>query len=239
MSSWFQGPVGVAAARTASHRALFLQRSETFLAQGKFIAGACSRDPGNTGDVNVLRIGLLMGKISTVVNSLGAVDQYAPSVLGVTTNAEAVGSVAIETSAAVVTELVRRCGASGTFKLTGPPTANGVVVTETVTYSSAATTIIVVTAISNAFVAGSFIQPTDGSETTLAFVPDTEGYGILTTDIDGASVTSVDFPKLPVSGIVDSSQLLPAWPSDTSLQAWIVARLNDGAGGQYVFDHRM
>src|SRR5262245_28189078 len=119
MSAPYPMAPGVGTARTASHRALFLQRSETFLAGGRIISGQCSRDPGNA-DIGCLRIGLLMGKISTVVNSLGTVGMYAPSVYGVTTNAEAIGSTAIEASAAVVTELVRRRGSSGTFKLTGP-----------------------------------------------------------------------------------------------------------------------
>lgn len=228
-STWFPMMPGITTPRTASHRTIFLQRSESFLSPGKLIDGAKSRDPGNS-NIDCLRIGLLMGKIT----SSGL---YAPSVLGVTTNAEAIGSTSIEASAAVVTELVRRVGATGTFKLTGPPTANGVVTTETVTYSAASGTTITVTAILNAFVAGSFIQPTDGSETPLTFIPDTEGYGIAVTDRDGASLTAVEFPRFPVSGIVDSSQLLPAFPSDTSLRAWLLARLNDSHGGQFVFDH--
>lgn len=227
---------GISTPRTASHRALFLQRSESFLAGGKIISGACSRDPGNTPDLGVLRIGLLMGKISTVVNSLGVLGQFAPSIYGVTTNAEAVGSVLIEASAAVVTEVVRRRGATGTFKLTGPPTANGVVATETVTYSAVSATAFTVTAIANAYIAGSFIQPTDGSETPRSIIPDTEGFGIGVLDQDGLSVTSVDWAKFPVSGIVDASQILPVWPTDTSLQLWIAARLNDISAGQWVLD---
>ena len=229
MSNWYQMAPGITSPRTASHRSLFLQRSETFLAQGRFVGGASSRDPGNTGDVNVLRIGLLMGKIT----SSGL---YAPACLGVTTNAEAAGSTAIEAAAGVVTELVRRVGSTGTFKLTGPPTASGVVATETVTYSAASGTTITATAIINAYVAGSLIQPTDGSEAPLTMIPDTEGFGILVTDIDGNNLTAVDFPRFPISGIVDSSQLLP-WPADASLKQWIIARLNDVFGGQFVFDH--
>jgi len=236
MAEFYWGPPGITTPRTATHRALFLQRSETFLAQGKTISGQCSRDPGNSPDIGVLRAGLIMGRITTVVNSLGTVGYMAPSIIGVTTNAEAVGTTAIEASAAVVTELVRRFGASGTFKLTGPPTANGVVATETVTYSAASGTSITVTATANAFVAGSFIQPTDGSETPLSFIPDWD-YGIRVTDPDGTSYSAVDFPKFPVSGIVDSSQLLPVFPSDTSLRAWLTARFNDSFGGQFVFDH--
>lgn len=234
--SWLQMSPGIGTARTAAHRALFLQRSETFLAQGRLIAGACSRDPGNTNIEN-LRIGLVMGKISTVVNSLGFVGGYAPSILGVTTNAEAIGATSIQAAAAVVTELVRRCGSTGTFKLIGPAAAGGPVQEETVTYSAASSTDITVTAITKAFIAGSFICPTDGSEYPRTFVPDTEGFGVQVTDLDGASVTAVEFPRFPMSGVVDSAQLLPAWPSDTALQAWLVQHLNGSDFGQFVFNH--
>jgi hypothetical protein len=227
------GLPGMRAARTASHRTILRGGMYAFLSGGKTIAGGASRDPGNTSDVDVLRAGLLMGKISSVVNSLGTVGFFAPSILGVTTNAEAIGATSIEASAAVITELVRRCGTTGTFKLTGPPSAAGVVATETVTYSAASGTTITATAIVNAYVAGSFIQPTDGSETPLSFIPD--GFSLKVTDLDGTS-TDIEWPNLPIGGELDASQLIN-WPSDTSLQRWIVNRLCDVPGGKFVFDH--
>ncbi len=230
MLDFYSGPPGIVNSAFTAARVVFRQRSEMFLAGGRSIDGTKSRDPGNT-PVTVLRPGLLMGKITT-----GGL--YAPSVFGVTTNAEAIGSTSIEASAAVITELVRRQGASGTFKLTGPPTANGVVATETVTYSAASGTTITATAIANAYVAGSFIQPTDGSETPRSLIPDWDGYGLKVVDSDGTSYSQVDFPKLPVSGILYASQILPAWPTDTSLQQWIEARFNDVFGGQWVFDFK-
>jgi hypothetical protein len=233
--SQVQGLPGMKAAKTVLHRNVTRGGwVPDVLPQGRVIAGACTRDPGNTPDVTRLRAGLLMGKIASVVNSLGTVGYYAPSILGVTTNAEAVGSTAIEASAAVVTELVRRCGASGTFKLTGPAVAGGVVVTETVTYSAASGTAITVTAIANNYVAGSFLQPTDGSEDALTFLPN--GYPVMATDFDGTNLDQ-EFGEVPINAIVDSAQLLPAWPSDTSLQAWIVSRLDRAGGGKFTFSH--
>jgi len=227
MLDFYSGPPGIVNGPFTAARVVFRQRSEMFLAGGKSIDGVASRDAGNT-PITVLRPGLLMGKIT-------ATGLYAPSVIGVTTNAEAAGSTSIEAAAAVVTELIRRQGTTGTFKLTGPPAANGVVATETVTYSAASGTTITVTAIANAYVAGSMIQPTDGSETPRTFIPDWDGYGLKVVDGDGTSYASIDFPKFPVAGIVYSAQLLP-WPADTSLRAWIVARLNDAFGAQLVFD---
>lgn len=221
------GLPGVRSAKTATHRLIFRQGDYNFLSLGKTIKGSSSRDPLNTDDINVLRPGLLMGKVT-------ADSKYAPSIIGVTTNAEAAGSTSIEAAAAVVTELVRRVGASGDFKLTGPPTANGVVATETVTYSAASGTTITVTAIGQAFVAGSFIQPTDGSEFAVTLIPD--GYGINVFD-ESASAIDVQFPEFPIAGAVDSSQIIN-WPSDTSLRAKIFSWLNGAEGGQFVGDHR-
>lgn len=227
------GLPGMRAARTAAHRTILRQGDYTFYAGGGTIAGGCSRDPGNTSYVDRLRAGLLMGKISSVVNSLGTVGHWAPSILGLTTNAEAIGATTIEASAAVVTELVRRCGASGTFTLVGPPSANGVVASETVTYSAASGTAITATAIANAYVAGSFICPTDGSQTPMSFLPD--GWELKVTDLDGASQDQ-PWGQIPIGGVIDSSQLIN-WPSDTSLRTWIVNRLNDIPLGKFVFDH--
>lgn len=220
------GLPGIRAERTSSYRRVFKQSGKMALALGKIIASGKARDPLNTGDVDVLRAGLLLGQVS-------ASDKYGASILGVTTNAEAVGSVAIEAAAAVVTELLRRVGASGTFKLIGPPVAGGPLAIETVTYSSAATTIIVCTAIVNAFVAGSFICPTDGSEAPLTVVPD--GFGIKVTDTDAADL-DVQFPEFPIGGVLESSQIIN-WPSDTALRSYIVGNMNQGAGGQFIFDH--
>ncbi len=151
-----------------------------------------------------------------------------------TTNAEAIGSTSIQASAAVVTELVRRCGATGTFLLRGPASAAGTIDVETVTYSAASSTNITVTALTKAFVAGSFIQPTDGSDDVLTFTP--SGWPIHAVDYDGASL-DVEFAEIPIECEIDSAQLLPVWPSDTSLQAWIVSRLDRPGGGKFQFSH--
>lgn len=210
-STFDPGLPGIKTERTATPRLIFLtEKGQQYLPSGKIIRGAVSRDPLNTGDLDVLRPGLLMGKITSG-------GKYAPSIMGVTTNAEAAGSTSIQAAAAVVTELIRRVGTSGTFKLIGPGSANGVVMEETVTYSAASGTDITCTALTNHFVAGSFICPTDGSEYPKTFI--TDAYGIKVTDQDATSI-DVPFAKLPVAGIVDASQLIN-WPSDTSLQAWI------------------
>lgn len=215
---------------TATPRIVFRDGQITgWRSGGVTIAGDCTRDTGNTGALNDIRPGTLMGKISSVVNSLGAVGDYANSILGATDAAAAVGATSISAAAAVVTELVRRIGSSGTFNIVGPPAANGVAATETVTYSAASGTTITVTAIANAYVSGSFIMPTDGSEVIRTFIPD--GYPINVFDSDGVTAIRTYWPDVPIAGSITIGQVLPVSPSDTGLIAWLKGAIAAGGGG--------
>ena len=331
--------VGIGTTQTATPRTVTIG-NELYLPGGKLVDGSKARDPGNTGDITVLRAGMLMGKITSG-------GKYAPSVLGVLSGAGTEDDTELTVSAAVATEINRRIGSSGTFKLTGPPSAAGTVRTSTVTYSAVdtGTGAITVTALSadevwtltfgadadggnfrigvttsagttywtgdlaynasaatietavealtgvgagnltvagsaggpytftgtsslanqalgftleldnhvtdggvieagslvqttaggtGAFIAGAFVQPTDGSETPLGLLANGSGLEVYDR-INSANITSVPLDKLVIGGLVDSSQIIN-WPSDTSLQAWVVDQLN--AAGQFVFDHK-
>jgi hypothetical protein len=115
----------------------------------------------------------------------------------------------------------------------GPPTANGPVATFTETISAINTTtgVLTVSGLNADLIAGSFVCLDDGSYIPRTFIPD--GYPIQVVDSTGTAF-DVPFPLVPTAGIIDVSQFLPAWPSDTSLQAWIKAQLN--TYGQYVWD---
>lgn len=233
MLQWYQGPPGVQAAVSTANRILFLNRSEIFLPGGRLIDGSKARDTGNTADLGVLRPGLLMGKITTG-------GKYAPAVIGITSGAYTSGGTSLTVSLAQAVELVRRIGASGTGYVIGPPTANGVVATTALTYSAVDVTtgIITCTSLGVNKVAGSFVCADDGSQVPITFIPDQfagGGAGIQVVDAFGASVSSVDFPALPIWGIVDATQFLPAWPTDTSLQAYITSNLSSSGGGKYTF----
>ena len=102
-----------------------------YLEGGRVIVGADSRDPLNTGYVHTLRPGMLMGKNTSS-------GKWAPSVIGLTGEAVDDTETALTVAEAVGDELERRIGASGTFTLTGPPGAAGVVRSLTVTYSAIA-----------------------------------------------------------------------------------------------------
>ena len=114
-----------------THRVVSFQGFWDFLANGGVVDGTKSRDQGNTDDVLLLRPGLLMGKITSG-------GKWAPSAFGLTGAAYASGT-SMTLSVAAATELSRRVGASGTFKITGPPVASGTVRTQTVTYSAVST----------------------------------------------------------------------------------------------------
>lgn len=219
------GTPGIKTERTATPRIVFVAGTQTqYLPSSKIIDGDKARDPLNTNDEEYLRPGLLLGKIT-------ASGKYGASIIGVTSGAEAAGQTEIGTSAAVAAELFRRIGNSGTFKLIGPAVADGVIQEETVTYSNVNTTTgaITCTAISNNFVAGSYICPTDGSEYPLTILPD--GYPLKVTD-DDEEGTDTQFAKVPISGVIDSTQIVNWSTSDDALQAWVMDHLN-----HFIFDH--
>ena len=217
---------------TATPRKIFLgAATEAWLPGGKIIDGVKSRDVANT-PIDVLQCGKLMGRIA-------ATGLYANSILGASSAAYVAGGVTLTAPAPVVTELVRRVGASGTFKLTGPPAANGIVSQQTVTYSAASGTSITITALLSNFVAGSLIMPTDGSEDMLTFIPDYEvgQYGIKVTGNDGTNVaiTAVPFALIPICGVVNCVNLID-WPADTGIQQWIASKLSMAGFGKFTLD---
>jgi len=200
------------------HKHIMQTGSVGYAAGGGLIVTALSRDITNTVAPQLLSPGLLMGKVTST-------GYWTPSIIGVTQAATLANATSLTLTAAAATELVRRNGASGTFALIGPPTANGTVATQTVTYSSVNTTTGVVTcsAISAATVSGSFVGGGDGSEVPRSFIGD--GYGI-TLGIDPANgPTLVEWMYIPREGVYDVAQIVN-WPTDTSLQQYIRSNLD-------------
>lgn len=222
---------GVGSERTATHRTVF-KSSVGFELRvgGRIIDGSKSRDWGNTGNLDTLRAGLLMGMIT-------ASKKWAPSILGVTTGAYTSGGTTLTVSAAQAVEIARRVGTSGSsaLKAIGPPSAAGTVAATAVTHSAINTSNgqITVSDLGVNKIAGTFITAADGSESPLTLIPD--GWGVRVTDVTGTS-QDCQFPRMPMAGELDSSQII-AWPSDTSLQAWIVAGISASGVGDFKFDH--
>lgn len=228
------GLPGLRAAIDATPRNVFMHPGwEILLPGGRVIDGLQSRDPGNTGAVNVLRAGLLMGKITTS-------NKYAPAFVGVTSGAYTSGGTSLTVSAAAAVELDRLVGQSGTAELVaiGPPTANGTVATTDITHSAINTTsgAITVTSLGVDKVAGTFIAVKDGRQTPITMIGDRlNAWGLRVTDTTDTGI-DVEFAELPISGLVITANLLPAWPSDTSLQDWIFTGLN--TNGKFIRDDK-
>lgn len=226
------GLPGIKAERSAQPRRVLKNSvGAIYLPAGVILDGSESRDPLNVGDVDVLRAGMVIGKVT-------ANGYFTPSIIGVlpsahTSSGTTVTSMTIGVANAV--ELLRRNGASGTFKVTGPPAAAGVVAVTTVTYSAidVATGIVTITDIAVNKIAGSFIQAIDGSETPLAILD--RAYGVKVTDRDNADVDQ-DVAEVLIGGILDSSQIIN-WPSDTSLQTWLADTMLN-AVCHFTFDHK-
>jgi len=210
---------GVSADKITRHRTVSANGFLDMLPGGAILDGTKVRDIDNpeVGESTRLRSGLMLGRATSG-------GKYSNSVFGQLQGAAAASATSLTLSAVQAIELVRRQGATGTFKLTGPPTASGVVATQTVTYSAVNTTSGVVTcsALSAAAVIGSFAQPNDGSEFMVSFIPD--GWEMIVPAPD-----DLPMPHLPVAGLIDGTKLLP-YPADPSLRAWVKAQMRSPVG---------
>lgn len=212
MSTPVIGVPGVQVRGDAERRdILFGLPGEVKEAGGEIIDGSQARDPQNTGDVDTLRAGVLLGRIT-------ASGKYAPAILGVSTAALTTVATTLVVSAATALELVRRLGGSGTFNLTGPPSAAGIVVTEQVTYSAVDTTTgdITITATGTAFISGSFVQAEDGSEIIRSILKNL--FGVRVTDDDRVDQDASVI--LLLAGQLDTDKIID-YPTDTSLKTFV------------------
>lgn len=231
------GLPGMPVAQTVNYRRILRQGEYTYLASSKTIDSTKARDWNNPDITTVLEAGLLMGKITT-----GGL--YANSILGVSKNAYTSGGTTITVSVASAVEIVRRIGNSGNLNYAGPPTANGTMaVLGPIAFSAVNTTTGAITTSTLAanMVAGGLVLPTDGSQNPITFIPD--GYPVNLLNNLGVAV-NVPFAKIPIAGVVQFSQILN-WPTDTSIEAWIIDNLNGtnvsgiaGVGsGKFVADY--
>lgn len=222
-SSPVLGVPGIRASRTATPRKALLSEDYKILYPGsRIIDGSKSRDALHTGNLDILRAGLLMGRIT-------ASNKYAPSIIGLTTVDYVSGGVTVTVSPATAVEIVRRIGATGVLVIVGAPTATGVVASFTASYTAVnvSTGAITISVSLGANVEeGALVGANDGSMTPVAVIGD--GYGIKVTDDDATSI-DVPFNPMVIGGILDVTQVIN-WPSgaNTTLRAWLKG---------YVCDH--
>jgi len=180
------GMPGVSAERLVNFKRVFRGFYEEWLSGGKQIDGTYSRDPSNTVAVNVLQPGLVIGKRT----SGGA---YAPSIIGLTGGALTSSGTSLTISSAVSTELARRIGATGTFKVTGPAAASGTVRTLTATYSALSSSAATITALGTNEVQRVDMSPAaSGGNVVITFTDATTGLPV-TTGTAAWSATDATF----------------------------------------------
>ena len=169
------GLPGFQTARVATPRIIFRDGMISgWLSGGKIIDGTKSRDIGNTGNIDVLRAGLLMGKITTS-------GKYANSFIGVLGSAYNGSGTSLTVSAAVATEIIRRIGSTGTLTLTGPPAANGTVSQKTATFSAVGATTVTITALSANEVQRVDMNIASTGGNVVLKIPKADGTFVLTT----------------------------------------------------------
>jgi hypothetical protein len=226
-----QGKPGVVGNYDSQPREVFYSGREfaQFWAPPVTIDGTNSSNPLNAPYVWLLWAGTLMGQIT-------ATSKYANSVIGLTGAAAASAATSISTDVNTAVEIVRRIGASGTFKLTGPPATGGTVATQVVTYSAVNTTtgVITCTALSAAAVSGSFIQPTDGSESIVTLLCEVDGLQI----VDQTYTNRVDVfcGTLLAGGGTINTGMIVNYPSDPSLQEYVKTALRTRSPGVTFLD---
>lgn len=219
----YPGVAGLGTARSSDHRKVLLtEQGAVIYPQGLVIDGDNARDPDNTGDVDVLRAGMLVGKISAS-GLIGA------TVIGKSAGAYTSGGVSLTLTTQAATEVLRRFGSSGTgeIKIVGAPTNAGTVAEVDITHSAVdvATGVVTVTDLGANFVSGSLILANDGCEEILGIIND--GFGIKVTDADDANI-DVPLPDLVVGGVVKAEQIVN-WPASThtTLITWLKAAIRE------------
>jgi hypothetical protein len=231
MFSTPQGKPGVTGNFVSQPREVFYSGRQfaQFWAPPVTVDGTNSSNPSNAPFTWLLWAGMPMGRITSS-------GKYANSILGLTTVAAASAATSITTDVNTAAEIVRRIGASGTFKLTGPPAAAGTVATQVVTYSAVnvSTGVITCTATSAATVVGSLIQPTDGSESILTLLCETNGLQI----IDQTHTNRVDVfcGTLLAGGGTVNTGMIVNYPADVSLKVFVKNAIRAASPGVTFLD---
>lgn len=193
-----------------------------FVAKPSTIDGTLSSWADNTPYPFFLPAGLMIGKKT-------ATAKWRNSIIGTVTVAltSGAGQTSVTVSAATATEIARLIAVTGgnvSLKLTGPPTASGVVATTAITCTAAAGTTLTVSSVTlPAYIAGTFVTPADGSETILSVVCDMEGLKVS----DATNINRVDCfdPQILLAGGTLDTTMLINYPTDPSLQAYVIAAI--------------
>lgn len=246
MSTDFRSLPGVVTGNTLTTRNIFASLSPSqiqWLPSMLQIDGSLSRDTG-ASPVDLLRAGLLMGKITTG-------GKYRPTSVGVLNGAITSSTyTSLTVAAAVATEVARLIAVAAgnvSMQLFGPPTAAGTNAATAFTATAASGTTITITSVSlPAYVDKSLIQLVDGSQTPVTVISDAAGIDVMDTSSTSINQFLSRFLRgadLIASQIVVGNAAMT--DLDTSLQTWIKQTLNGAATptsasptrGNFTFDN--
>ena len=215
------GQPGIGTTRTATpRRILYNNHNAMYLPNAGTLDGSESRDATNTGDLDSLQPGIVLGKITSG-------GYWVPSFVGLTTAAYTSGGVSLTVGAATAVELNRLVGSSGTgeFYCIGAPTAGGTVAVTSCDHSAidTSTGVITVTSLGVNKHSGSLIALVDGRHEPKGILG--TDYPVKVTDADGTSVDQ-GLPRTLIGGFVQTAQIInyPA-AANTSLIAWLKSQL--------------
>lgn len=237
MAHQIAGLPGIKTSRTATPRDVLMTDQGVVLRPSSLvIESGEARDPDNTGNVDVLRGGLILSRndtggayVSTIIGLTGA------SISGTGT------SLTLTTQAA--TELLRRYGTSGTaeFAIIGS-TAGGsgdedeVPTMEVLDHSAINTSsgVVTISAITNGFpsgsliIAGEAVQNEANGQLTHTYVL-IDRWGIKVTDEDGNSITTALAQPLE-SGMLNTARIIN-YPANIVMKRWLKSELADNHQG--------
>jgi hypothetical protein len=224
------GKPGVMPTYLAVPRELFAANRQfaQFVAGPVTIDGFNSSNPENAPYTWALSAGSLMGRVTST-------GKYASAVIGATTAAYAHAGgtpTTVMTDLNTIAEINRRLGGAGGLTFTGPATAGGTVATMSVAYAglNLATGAITLTAAAGAdLVAGSLIQPTDGSQAIVTLICD--AWGVKVADQLGATRVDVQGGQLLAAGGTLNVASIVNYPVDPSLRAWLKAAIRVACPG--------
>lgn len=229
------GLPGIKTTSTATPRDIFLTHTGVeYLSKSLIIDGSESRDSGNTGNLDVLRAGLVVSKIE----SSGL---YATTIIG-TVGTAYTGGTTLNMSAAAATELSRRYGATGTneFAIVGQTDSGGsdedaIALMQFVSHSAINTSTgdVTITDLVNDYgtesliIAGAAVGMVANAQLTNTFIL-SDQYGIKVTAEDNTTSVDVALAQPLIAGQLNTAKIIDYPDTNGQLANWFKGELNDG-----------
>ncbi len=237
MAHAITGLPGIKTTRTATPLDVLMSDiGAVFLPSNLQIGSGQSRDPDNTGNIDVLRAGLLLSLDEDN-------DFYAATILGVTSGGIASGGTTLNVTTQCATEINRRYGGSGTGEFAVVGSSNvfsdetALPSMEKLTHSAVNTTTGAVTidaTINNypansLVIGGESVRNVANAELTQTFILVSPKWGLKVTDEDSNDIATALANPL-VGGQVNIDRIIN-YPGSGLMRHWMKQELKDGKIG--------